>query len=132
MVQHTEVAGDVAKVAQRAAHAISLQEIEISEEGVRNIKRHLATMDADLANAVMLKRLEDIASGMRTPTNIDLNFYTHELKEMELIQQGLGYAEAHERALQHMVSNTSVDTSHGCIHKRLLKQVMRGLIKWQT
>ena len=85
--------------AQKIFTESSLQEIKISSGGIQNIERHLATMDVDRANQVVIKRLKDIASGTLKPTNVDLNFYAHELREMELMKQGLKYPEAHKRAL---------------------------------
>jgi hypothetical protein len=85
---------------ESVANTISLQEIKISQEGICGIRKHLATMDADRANEIMIKRLENIASGKARPTDIDLNFYAHELREMELMKQGIGYSEAHKRALR--------------------------------
>lgn len=61
---------------------------------------YVATMDFDQANQVMIKRLKDINSGTLKPTHVDLNFYAHELREMELMKQGMKYPEAHAKALQ--------------------------------
>jgi hypothetical protein len=85
---------------ESVANTISLQEIKISQEGICGIRKHLATMDADRANEIMIKRLENIALGKARPTDIDLNFYAHELREMELMKQGIGYSETHTRALR--------------------------------
>jgi hypothetical protein len=57
-------------------------------------------MDFDQANQVMIRRLRDITSGTIKPTNVDLNFYAHELREMELMKRGMKYPEAHARALR--------------------------------
>lgn len=96
VVRGAEAAEGVGKAVKRAAN----QEIKIASEGIQNIERHLATMDFDQANQVMIKRLKDIASGTLKPTNVDLNFYAHELREMELMKQGMGYTEAHAKALK--------------------------------
>lgn len=57
-------------------------------------------MDFDQANQVMIRRLRDITSGTIKPSNVDLNFYAHELREMELMKQGMKYPEAHVKALK--------------------------------
>lgn len=41
-----------------------------------------------------------IASERLCTPNVDLNFYAHELREMELMKQGVGYTDAHRRALK--------------------------------
>ena len=95
---------DVGKTTQqgwgKAAKDVSGKQIKISSEGIESIERHLATMDFDQANQVMIKRLKDINSGVVQPTNVDFNFYSHELREMELMKQGMKYPEAHARALR--------------------------------
>ena len=63
-----------------------LKDIKIGHEDIANIEKHLATMDYDKANEVMIERLKDIASGTEKPTTVDLNFYAHQLRERELIR----------------------------------------------
>ena len=50
----------------------------------------------------MLKRLDDIASGKAVATDTDLHFYSHELREKELLEsyldEGLSFDEAFDKS----------------------------------
>ena len=48
----------------------------------------------------MVSRLEKIAKGKMQATVTDLNFYAHELREMELMSKGMSYKVAHVQALK--------------------------------
>jgi hypothetical protein len=51
--------------------------IQVTEKGLARVESHLSQFGDDVANTIMLQRLR---SGQRTQQ--DLNFYTHELKEV--------------------------------------------------
>jgi len=45
------------------------------------VGRHIVRFGSDEANQVMVNRLRDIARGEIEPTQYDLNYYSHELRE---------------------------------------------------
>jgi filamentous hemagglutinin len=48
----------------------------------------------------MLERLVKIASGKMKATEIDVNFYKHEMRESQLMKGGMKYDEAHHKVLE--------------------------------
>jgi len=68
---------------------------KITKSGISKIKSHLKTVDYDVANDVMIERLEKIAKGEMEPTQIDKNYYTHELTERKLVKEGMSQPDAH-------------------------------------
>ena len=82
--------------------ALSIEKVSITKSGILKIKSHLSKseFDYDMANDVMINRLENIANGKTTATSIDLNFYTHEIRELYLMKfQKMNYKSAHEKSL---------------------------------
>jgi hypothetical protein len=63
---------------------------EITQEGIANVELHTSRFGAAPENEVMLDRLRGIADGTVTPTDYDLRFYTHELRELQR-DEALGY-----------------------------------------
>lgn len=57
------------------------QKIEIYEEGLEMVRKHLERFDKYLPNEMMIKRLEKIIDGEILPTDFDKRFYTHEIRE---------------------------------------------------
>lgn len=57
--------------------------VEITPQGIGQVEQHVARFGPQPANQGMVQRLRDIASGKIKPTQTDLNFYTHELREFE-------------------------------------------------
>jgi hypothetical protein len=49
--------------------------------GVDVVEQHVARFGPDAPNQGMIQRLRDIAAGRLQPTEADLNFYSHELRE---------------------------------------------------
>ncbi len=80
--------------------AVPLRKIKITKSGIARIRQHLSRMDPDEANNVMIRRLGDIANGNLDPTATDLNFYAHELREMDLMSTGLNDKQAHIQVLE--------------------------------
>lgn len=81
-----------------------INDIQITQDGINKIKRYLSDprsgLDYDLANDVMINRLENIQSGKIQATNTDLYYYTHEIREMYLRNfQGLDYESSHNKSL---------------------------------
>jgi hypothetical protein len=62
---------------------LSTAGVQVVAEGIQAVKAHTARFGADEANAIMISRLEEIASGRLSASPQDLNFYTHELRELE-------------------------------------------------
>ena len=60
---------------------LSTDKIKITDRGIDFVERHLERFGPDPANQAMVQRLRDIASGKIKPTQTDLNFYSHELRE---------------------------------------------------
>lgn len=55
--------------------------IKITTRGIDFVELHVARFGPDAANHGMIQRLRDIAGGRLQPTQADLNFYSHELRE---------------------------------------------------
>jgi hypothetical protein len=70
-----------------AIRKLSMRNVKITHTGVDRVERHLREFilpsegQLNPGNQVMLSRLRGIASGSVSPTQVDLNFYTHELRE---------------------------------------------------
>jgi hypothetical protein len=60
---------------------LTTKKIKITNRGIDFVEKHLSRFGADSANQGMVKRLRVIASGKIAPTQADLNFYSHELRE---------------------------------------------------
>jgi hypothetical protein len=60
---------------------LSTAKIRITPRGIEAVEKHLARFGTDSANEGMLRRLREIAAGKMHPTEVDLNFYSHELRE---------------------------------------------------
>jgi len=55
--------------------------MKITSRGIDVVEQHLSRFGPDAPNQGMVQRLRDIASGKLPPTEADLNFYAHELRE---------------------------------------------------
>jgi RHS repeat-associated protein len=78
------------------------QEIKLSRittEGVSAVETHLAQFGYAPENTIMINRLKDILDGKIKPTKIDKAFYKHEMREMQLMESGMEYNEAHQQTL---------------------------------
>jgi hypothetical protein len=56
---------------------------KVSREGLDVVIKHVARFEVDIANKAMIERLEKILKGELKPTDYDLRFYTHEIREYE-------------------------------------------------
>ena len=74
----------------------------VESDGIATIASYLNKMgfDNSAGNKIMMSRLNQIAAGELEATQIDVNFYSHELREQELVQSGLSQQEAHYQVLQ--------------------------------
>jgi len=76
----------------------------VVEAGIKKIKNHLSNpdlnLDPDVANDVMLDRLEKIKNGEIDATSQDTNYFNHEIRESEHVANGLNYDEAHVQTLK--------------------------------
>jgi hypothetical protein len=60
---------------------LSADRILITERGVAVVEEHAARFGPDAANHYMIGRLRGIVNGEISPTAVDRNFYSHELRE---------------------------------------------------
>ena len=60
---------------------LSAGRIRVTDRGIDAVGRHIVRFGNDEANQVMVNRLRDIARGEIEPTQYDLNYYSHELRE---------------------------------------------------
>jgi hypothetical protein len=60
---------------------LSIGRIKVTDRGIDAVKRHIGRFGNDEANQVMVSRLRRIARGEIEPTQCDLNYYAHELRE---------------------------------------------------
>lgn len=85
------------------------KEFPVEVEKLNIIEQHTAQFGKWEPNEAMLARLKTAIAEGRNISGADASFYFHELKEAELMQTGLDYAEAHVRALaEYNVSPYSV------------------------
>jgi hypothetical protein len=92
-----------------AIRNLSTSKIKVTDRGIGVVENHLSRFGNWGHNNAMLKRLRDISSGKAKPTQIDLDFYAHELRESVRLRQ-LGnatgevsrplYLKAHNAALR--------------------------------
>ena len=60
---------------------LSTGRTRVTDRGIDAVGRHIVRFGSDEANRVMVNRLCDIARGEIEPTQYDLNYYSHELRE---------------------------------------------------
>jgi hypothetical protein len=60
---------------------LSTGRIRVTDRGINALERHIDRFGNDQANHVMVDRLRGIARGEIEPTQYDLNYYSHELRE---------------------------------------------------
>jgi hypothetical protein len=60
---------------------LSTRRIRVTEGGIDAVQRHIGRFGHDEGNRVMVDRLRGIATGEIEPTQYDLNYYSHELRE---------------------------------------------------
>jgi RHS repeat-associated protein len=72
----------------------------IGNKTLARVTEHLKQFGDKAENTVMLERMRKIANKEIKATEIDINFAKHELRESELMKQGITYEEAHEAVLK--------------------------------
>ncbi|MFN6104455.1 MAG: hypothetical protein ACK5EA_08395, partial [Planctomycetaceae bacterium] len=60
---------------------LTTSRIRVTDRGIDVVEQHISRFGSDQANQVMVGRLRRIARGEMAPTQHDLNFYSHELRE---------------------------------------------------
>lgn len=70
--------------------ALNWSRATITQGGVSAVERHLARFESGPGETAMLERLRAISRGELDPTDYDLRFYTHELRESVLYRKA-GY-----------------------------------------
>ncbi len=82
---------------------ISGKEYTVTQKGVDNVRKYLTEKEFIEAyeNQEMLKRLEDALAKGQKITGADAVYYTHELKEAQLVASGLDQEAAHLATLEY-------------------------------
>ncbi|ELS31336.1 MULTISPECIES: RHS repeat-associated core domain-containing protein, partial [Pseudanabaena] len=73
-----------------AIKQLTTRSVKITNKGIDRVVNHINGFDYDPGNQYMISRLKAIANGEIMPTQVDINFYTHELREGFRFQK-LGY-----------------------------------------
>jgi hypothetical protein len=60
---------------------LSTTRLQVTDRGINVVERHIHRFGDDGANHAMVDRLRRIAGGEIEPTQYDLNYYSHELRE---------------------------------------------------
>lgn len=76
--------------ANSGSRALNWSRATINEGGVSAVGRHLSRFESGAGETAMLVRLRAISRGELDPTDYDLRFYTHELRESVLYRKA-GY-----------------------------------------
>jgi hypothetical protein len=74
--------------------------MEVTQDGLAQVEGHLAQFGEYGPNEAMLERLGTALSEGQPISGADAAFYTHELTESSLMQQGMSYEAAHAAALE--------------------------------
>jgi hypothetical protein len=61
--------------------SLTTKRVRVTGRGVDVVEHHVARFPPDRANLIMIDRLRRVTLGELTPTDWDLRFYTHELRE---------------------------------------------------
>ncbi|GFZ32152.1 hypothetical protein CSC2_26780 [Clostridium zeae] len=108
-VENISKINNISEGALKGLGKIAGNSYEVTSSGINKIKSHLASLDPDPANDLMIKRLESALENGQKLEGADASFYLHELKEADLMAGGMGYNAAHEAALEYYgVSRFSV------------------------
>jgi len=75
---------------EKSSPSLSTDRLRIQTNGIDRVEQHLSRFGSDSQNAKQIQRLRDIAAGKIVPTQKDLNFYAHELRE-SVEYRKLGY-----------------------------------------
>ncbi len=90
----------------------SQAKIKFTHQGIDIVEKHISRFGPDAANQYMVSRLRSIASGEITATQVDRNFYSHELREFVRYRR-LGWENgtpANYNAAQELWNNTHTAT----------------------
>jgi len=98
----------ISKVHSSIPKFIPLDKIKITSSGLEKVKAHLAKFEKDAPggqwehNRIMIERQQKIIDGELDATNTDKLFYSHELRESQimdkLIKDGMPFDEAYKKA----------------------------------
>jgi len=72
----------------------------IGPKTLAKVTKHLEQFGVKAENTIMLERLQKIVNNEMKATDIDINFARHELRESELMSEGLSYDKAHQAVLK--------------------------------
>jgi hypothetical protein len=62
---------------------LSMRGVQFNQDGLEKVRAHMSRFEPYDGNDRMLARLEEVVSGQRLPQDVDVRFYTHELRELE-------------------------------------------------
>jgi hypothetical protein len=95
----TEISG-LNKIIRHIKPRIFSKNFVIGTKTYEKVAAHLEQFGNKAENVIMLERMKKIVSKELKPTEIDLNFAKHELRESQLMkQEGLTYEQAHMQTL---------------------------------
>ncbi len=60
---------------------LSMRNVKITHKGIDKVVEHIRRFDYDAGNEYMIQRLRNIADGKMPASQVDLNYFTHELRE---------------------------------------------------
>ena len=60
---------------------LTMSKVKINQRGIKRVEKHISRFEYDPANNYMINRLKAIADGKMQATQVDYNYYTHELRE---------------------------------------------------
>ncbi len=97
----------------------SIDDTPITSSGIETVTKHLSRdeflVNGEMAanNRVMIDRLKKIASGKLKATDTDRYFYTHELRESELMNSGMVYDQAHAISAKEFGVTVNMEKQNG-------------------
>ncbi|MFM7888909.1 MAG: hypothetical protein ACKPCM_19945 [Pseudanabaena sp.] len=94
-----------------AIKQLTTRSVKITNKGIDRVVNHINGFEYDPSNQYMISRLKEIANGKIMPTQVDINFYTHELREGFRFQKlgyrpGINYPPINSEELANLWNNT--------------------------
>ena len=94
-----EISG-ISKIAKFITPRIFSKSFTIGPKTYQKVVAHLEQFGYKAENVIMIDRMKKIAAKEMVPTEIDLNFAKHELREKQLMDAGMSWEEAHPQTLK--------------------------------
>jgi len=100
----------------------ALRNAVFTSTNIAAVEKHLLTNFGSCAeNEVMLQRMSAIKNGELKATQVDINFMNHELREAELLKQGMSKDAAHNAVLEEQGMSGGVNYHEMLYTKEALK-----------